>query len=86
MELQTIPAGRAIELAADLADHLAKELEGVNQKYPGPGRLAEASHDLLMWAYSRAQDGPTPSDSVPVFKRLFLTYIASKYVIVPDQP
>jgi hypothetical protein len=84
MKLQTITAGRAIELAAGLAHQLAGELDGVNQKYPGASGLGQESHDILTQAHAGTLPGPTPSDSVPVFERLFLTYIASKYVIVPD--
>jgi hypothetical protein len=85
MDPQTITAGRAIEVAANLARQLAGELDGVNQKYPSARGLGQESHDILMHAYAGTLPGLTPSDSAPVFERLFLMYIASKYVIVPDQ-
>jgi hypothetical protein len=80
MELPTIPASRVTGMASHFARRLAAELEDVNRKYPIAKGLEQENYETIAQAYADAN----PANAVPVFERLFLSYMASRYVIVPD--
>jgi hypothetical protein len=85
MGLPSMKASQATELASRFARHLAAELDGVNRKYPA-AELGSEFQDIMAQAHAGTLPGPTPADCVPIFEQLFYTYMASQYVIVPDQP
>ena len=85
MDLPTIGATQATELASRFAQTLAEKLDDINRQYP-TANLEPEFQDIIDQARAGTLPGPTPADSIPTFERLFLLFIASRYVIVPDQP
>ena len=85
MELPTMNASHATALASRLAYQLAREIDNINMKYPA-AELDPEFQDIVIQAHAGTLPGPTPADAIPTFERLFLAFIASRYVIVPDQP
>ena len=85
MELPTREASRATLLASSLAHQLAGRVENVNMKYPA-AEPDPGFGDIVAQAHAGTLPGPTPTESIPTFERLFLVLMASRYVIVPDQP
>jgi len=83
--LPTITISELAQRAHNFAHTLAVELEGVNQKYPA-AELGPQFQDIVAQAHAGTLPGPTPADSIPMFEQLFYAYMASRYVIVPDQP
>lgn len=80
MEFPTITASRATGMASHFAQMLAAELEDVNRKYPVAKGLEQEAYEAIAQTYADAN----PANAAPVFERLFLSYMASRYVIVPD--
>jgi hypothetical protein len=85
MDLPTIPASHAADLASRFAQTLAEKLDDINRQYP-TASLGSEFEDIMAQAHAGTLPGPTPADAIPTFERLFLLFIASRYVIVPDKP
>jgi hypothetical protein len=83
MDLPTMNASRATDLASRFARQLAASLDDINRQYP-TAHLDPAFQDIIDQARAGTLPGPTPTDSIPTFERLFLLFIASRYIIVPD--
>jgi hypothetical protein len=81
----TITASRATDLASRLARQLAASLDDINRQYP-VANLGPEFQDIIDHARAGTLPGPTPTDAIPTVERLFLAFLASRYVIVPDQP
>ena len=69
--------------AASFVLHLSLNLEAINREYPTADIPSEAIEALVK---DPSGVGPTPREYAPVFKELFYAYMATRYVIVPDQP
>jgi hypothetical protein len=76
-----IRASELVDKAASFAHDLVAQLDMLNQEYPtaemSPKEketLKKASNDL----------GPAPQQFTSVFERLFLNYMASRFVVIPD--
>jgi hypothetical protein len=83
--LPTITASQVAELASRFARQLADRLGDINRQYPA-AELDPEFQDIIDQARARTLRGPTPAEAIPTFERLSLAFIASRYVIVPDQP
>jgi hypothetical protein len=83
--LPTITAGQVAELASRFARQLADRLGDINRQHPA-AELDPEFQDIIDQARARTLRGPTPAEAIPTFERLFLAFIASRYMIVPDQP
>jgi hypothetical protein len=82
-ELPTIRASELAEKATMFAHELAAELDALNEQYP-TAVLSPKDKETLEKNFKGNVPGPAPQQFIPVFKRLFFTYMASRYVIVPD--
>lgn len=81
--LPTMKASELTEKATNFAKDLAERLEDFNREHPEP----EISEEE--WSYIREQfggkiPGPTPTELIPTFEEIFCSYIASRYVIIPE--
>jgi hypothetical protein len=83
MGFPRMTASHAADLASRFARHLAASLDGINRQYP-TANLGPEFQDIIDQAHAGTLPGPTPTDSIPTFERLFLLFIASRYTIVPD--
>jgi hypothetical protein len=68
----TIPASRAADLASRFAQTLAEQLDDINRQYP-TANLGPAFQEIIDQARAGTLPGPTPTDAIPTFERLFLT-------------
>jgi hypothetical protein len=84
-ELPTIRASELASKAASFASDLAAQLDALNQEYP-TAEMSPKDKEFLEKTFGGNIPGPVPQQFIPVFERLFFAYMASRYVIVPDQP
>jgi hypothetical protein len=84
-ELPTIRVSELTGKAAAFAHELATELDALNQEHP-TAEMGPKEKEFLEKTFGGNIPGPIPQQFIPVFERLFLAYMASRYVIVPDQP
>jgi hypothetical protein len=82
-ELPTIRASELVSKAASFASDLAGQLDALNQKYP-TADLDPQEKEFLEKNFSGNLPGPEPKQFIPVFERLFFTYMASRFVVIPD--
>ena len=85
MDTPSPPIMEAAELydkAAQFAKDLVSRLEQINEQHPMP-RLSEDEKKVISTRYGEKIPGPSPQDSQSSFERLFCSYIASRYIIVP---
>jgi hypothetical protein len=82
-ELPTIRASELMSRAANFARDFAARLDALNEEYP-TAEMSQKDKEFLEKTLGDRDLGPAPHRFIPVFERLFLTYMASRYVIVPD--
>jgi hypothetical protein len=85
METQ-IPTIRVSEVAAraeGYAKSLASNLEGLNVQFSHPV-LDTHGQEIFQKISGNMDLEPMPAQFIPVFERLFFTYMASRYIIIPD--
>jgi len=82
-ELPTIRVSELVSKAASFANDLAAQLDALNQEYP-TAEMSPKEKEFLEKTFGGNIPGPEPKRFIPVFERLFLNYMASRYVIVPD--
>jgi hypothetical protein len=85
MELPIMTISELTDRASAFAGNLATRLEDVNAKYSIADMTPEEQEIFAKTIRSMSHD-QAPSHFIPVFERLFFAYMASRYVIVPDQP
>jgi hypothetical protein len=85
VELPTITVSELAGKASKFAHELAAELDAVNEKYP-EAVLSPKDKETLETNFKGNVPGPVPQQFISVFERHFFAYMASRYVIVPDQP
>jgi hypothetical protein len=83
-ELPSIRASELTGKATTFAYELAAELDALNQQYP-TAEMSPKEKEFLEKTFGGNIPGPVPQQFIPVFERLFFAYMASRYVIVPDQ-
>jgi hypothetical protein len=82
-ELPTITASDLASRALSFARDLATRLDALNQAYP-TAVLSAPDQAYLEHTCGSTVPGPVPQQYVPVFEELFIAYMASRYVIMPD--
>jgi len=83
--LPTIRVSEVAERATAFARQLAAKLEAINEAHSA-AHLSVSAQEVLEKTSGGQPLGPSPFELVPTFERLFFTHIASRYVIVQDQP
>ena len=83
LELPTIKASELVDKAASFACELAAQLDALNQEHP-TAEMSPKEKEVLEKTFGGNIPGPFPQQFIPAFQRLFFTYMASRYVIVPD--
>src|SRR5262245_19267631 len=81
-ELPTITASELMNRAASFARVLVSTLDTLDEQYPNAEMSPKEKETLKKLSIS--DFGPSPQQFTPVFERLFLTHMASRFVIVPD--
>ena len=82
-ELPVIRTSELVDKAASFARDLAAQLDMLNQQYP-TAEMSSKEKEALKKALGDRDLSPDPQQFTPVFERLFLAYMASRFVVVPD--
>jgi len=82
-QIPTITVSEVAGRAEAYAKSLASNLESLNAKF-FHAVLDERNQEIFQKFSGNMDLEPMPAQFIPVFERLFFTYMASRYIIVPD--
>ena len=80
--LPTIGASEIVNRAASFARVITATLDKLDEKYP-TAEMNPKEKEMLK-NISISDFGPAPQQFTSVFERLFLNYMASRFVVIPD--
>jgi hypothetical protein len=82
-ELPVIRTSELVDKATSFARDLINQLDALNQEYP-TAEMSQKEKEVVKKALGDRDVGPVPQQFTSVFERLFLAYMASRFVVVPD--
>jgi hypothetical protein len=82
-ELPMIRASELMDKAASFAGDLVAQLDVLNQEHP-TAEMSPKEKETLKKASVGQVLVPEPQQFTQVFERLFLNYMASRFVVIPD--
>jgi hypothetical protein len=82
-ELPTIRASELAGKAITFAHELVAKLDALNEEHP-TAEMSPIDKESLEKTFGGNISGPAPHQFIPIFERLFFTYMASRFVVIPD--